>query len=107
MTKRNHLANLARRIRRAQAVDKPSPATFQTSRARRESAAAQCHVAHRYLWIDGTHGQWATAGAIGRNVCSGNNHAAQSLGDIAHGIDRNDPEFFVLCAGSFGHAILE
>jgi hypothetical protein len=41
MTKRNHLANLARRIRRAQAVDKPSPATFQTSRARRESAAAE------------------------------------------------------------------
>jgi hypothetical protein len=41
MTKRDHLANLSRRIRRAQALDKPKPATYQASRARREAAAAE------------------------------------------------------------------
>jgi alkylhydroperoxidase family enzyme len=43
MTKRDHLANLARRIRRAQVVEaeKPTPATYQASRARREAAAAE------------------------------------------------------------------
>jgi len=43
MTKRNPLASLARRIRRAQAKarEEPSQATYQTSRARRESANAE------------------------------------------------------------------
>jgi hypothetical protein len=43
MTKRDHLASLSRRIRRAQATarEEPRPANYQSARARRESAAAE------------------------------------------------------------------
>lgn len=43
MTKRDHLASLSRRIRRAQATarEEPRPANYQSARARREYAAAE------------------------------------------------------------------
>lgn len=43
MTKRDHLASLTRRIRRAQATarEEPRPANYQASRTRREAAAAE------------------------------------------------------------------
>lgn len=42
MTKRDHLASIDRRIRRAQATarEEPRPANYQSAHARRESAAA-------------------------------------------------------------------